>query len=115
MGHPNPVGPVVIHCADAIQYANRTFCALLGVDSPAELTGTSLLELVEPSCHESLTERFDQLPRDDDLVSGVRLELLDTDGSSHEVIALSSLRRWEGDQRIQTAFITLSMDATAHR
>lgn len=68
MGHPNPVGPVVIHSADAIQYANRAFCALAGVDSPAKLTGSSLLELVEPSCHESLTERFDQLPRDDDLV-----------------------------------------------
>lgn len=101
------VGPVVIHSADAVRYANREFCDLVGVDSPAALAGRPPAELVaEPDRHR-FTDSLDRLRNGTEPVAGLQVELERTDGTQTNVIVMSSPAEWGGEPAIHTSVMNL--------
>jgi PAS domain S-box-containing protein len=112
MADADPAGPFVVHSDDRISNANGAFCALVGVDSHAEITGSSLLALVAEPYREPLTQHFEQLPRDAGPVGGLRLELLGTDGTTRDVLTRSSVCTQGGESRIQTSVFEVPSTTT---
>ena len=100
------VGPVMIHSADTIRYVNDAFCSLVGVDSPAAVTGRSPDEFVVEPDHEPLADHFDGLRHDDTAVSGISVELKRLDGTRIDAATVSSPVTWNGETLIQTSVMT---------
>ena len=101
-----PVGPVVIHSVDTIRYVNDAFCRLVGLDSPAAVTGRPPDEFVAESDRELLADHFDELRRDDLGVDGVEIELERLDGTRIVAAAVSSPVMWDSETLIQTSVMT---------
>lgn len=99
------VGPVVIHSADTIEHANEAFCALVGADGPAALTGRSLGEFVAEGYRAALADRFERLLGAEGPVHGLAIELERADGERFDAVAVSSAVEWEGKTRIHTSMM----------
>jgi PAS domain S-box-containing protein len=99
------VGPVVVHSADAICYANEAFCALVGLDSRDGAIQESLSQFVADSHRDALAEQFERLEEDGVPTLGLTLELETADGERCEVIAVSSRVEWDEQTQIHTTFI----------
>jgi len=101
----SPVG-VSLDREDMILYANKAFAEIHGYDSPKELIGTSILNLVEPALREEYAVKIKRTSRADDrFPRGEEIEILKKNGD--RVPALLSVSYMElHDGPANVVFIT---------
>ncbi|GGJ02934.1 hypothetical protein GCM10008995_10900 [Halobellus salinus] len=107
MNRGDLVGPVVVHSAGTITYANREFCELVGVDAPATVVGTPLGQFVADADRDRLADHFDRLGRNEKPAYGLAVELKPDGGVRTHVVTVSSHVEWAGETRIHTSVMDL--------
>ncbi|MDZ7849370.1 MAG: PAS domain-containing protein [Halodesulfurarchaeum sp.] len=107
MGSNSMPDSFLVHSGTEIVYANSTFCSFIDVDSPAELVGMSLLDIVDTDYHTPLREQISVIENGEASARGLTLKL-DTAPDPTEVIAVSSMTTWEGSQHVQTSVFPLT-------
>jgi len=97
-----------IHSDLDIVYANPMACALLGAESPEELTGTPLIDLVTSDYRSPLRERVAHIYGGDERTSGLNVELQTDTDQPQRAILVSSVVEWDDTERVQTSVFPIT-------
>jgi PAS domain S-box-containing protein len=85
-----------------IVYADPVFCTLIGADSPEQLVGQSLTDIVAPEYHDTLREQVTRIERQDASVLDLAVDIQTLTNERESVILVSSLLEWDGTHQVQT-------------
>jgi len=83
-------------------------CALLGAESPEELTGTPLIDLVTSDYRSPLRERVAHIYGGDERTSGLNVELQTDTDQPQRAILVSSVVEWDDTERVQTSVFPIT-------
>lgn len=92
----------LIHSGMEITYADPVFCTLLGAQSPDQLVGLSLTDIVTPAYQSLLREQVARIEHRDAPVLSLAVELQTLTDQSQRVVVVSSLTEWDGTHQVQS-------------
>lgn len=92
----------LIHSGTEILYADSIFCTLVGAESPKQLVGLSLTDIVAPGYHAALREQVMRIKNEDVPVLSLAVELRTLTGQSQRVIFVNSLTEWDDTEQVQS-------------
>ena len=104
-----------IHSGLELVYVNPAFCTLLGSQSPEQLTGTSLTDLVAADYHIPLSEQIARIEHGDAPALGLIVEFQTFTNQSQRAIVVSSLVEWDGAERVQTSVFPIAGKGSERR
>ncbi|MDB2284477.1 PAS domain-containing protein [Halorubrum ezzemoulense] len=106
----------LIHSGTEITYADSAFCTLIGAESPEQLVGLSLTDIVTPEYSSALCEQVSRVENKDVPVLGLAVELQTLTDQSQRVIFVSSLVEWDGSEQVQSTVLPMvGTDSAAGR
>ena len=92
---------IVVHQAGQIVYANRAGIECVGLSTPEQVLGRSIIEFVHPDSLGPTLERIAKLSEDDPVSEPAEATILRGDGTPWVVESVSVLTRWEGEDAYQ--------------
>ncbi len=102
-------GPAVVHDRNGIVSLTETAQTLLGT-AEAPVIGQRLSDFVTPDGREALDRTLDRILDGELQALGVEVTIESRDGTSHDMIAVSSPLTWDDRQCVQVTLIDISIE-----
>ncbi|MBF0269374.1 MAG: EAL domain-containing protein [Alphaproteobacteria bacterium] len=98
---------ILVHQGGTIVYANRQAQIMMGAPTPTDLIGRSIIEIIDPACHDLVAKRLKLLARGEQLPL-VEMRLVRLDGGQVEVESTMGMTTYGGHRAMQSVWRDIS-------